>query len=611
MTDLPVATVADAEAVLEVGLKACHAYARPDLAERLEAARRRLADPEIRVLVVGEFKQGKSTLVNSLLGAAICPVDDDVATCVPTVVRRGDPPRAVAYFRGDGDATPEPEPFDPDRIADFASEAGNVGNELGVERVEVELPGDLLASGLTLVDTPGVGGLGSKHGAMTLGVLPSADAVLLVSDASQEYTEPELAFLTKARDLCPNIVCVLTKIDLYPEWRRIADLDRGHLERAGFEVEVFAVSAPMRDLAIETDDQELYQESGYPDLLRFVHGGIVARGQRLAVRGAAGDVLGAVAQIEASFASERAILADPEGAGGVVDRLEDANTRAQRLIGEASRWQVTLGDGMADLNADVDHDFKLRMRSLVQEAEGAIAQSDPADMWDEFQLWLEQAVASEVIDNFSLLTRRTEELAEAVADHFAEVEADVNLGLDVSVPLDALDIARAGEIHVAKQGLGSGVMTAMRGSYGGVLMFGMISRMVGFGMLNPVAGLAGLLLGRKAVKEERERRLTQRRQETRAAARQYVDEVGFHVGKEMRDACRRAHRQLRDAFTRRAEELQRSCAAALEAVKQSSESGPDDRRRRLEAIQNELHRLEHLRERALALAPDLRRPERA
>ena len=56
---------------------------RPDLTARLEAARRRLQDPHVRVLVVGEFKQGKSQLVNALVNAPVCPVDDDVATSVP------------------------------------------------------------------------------------------------------------------------------------------------------------------------------------------------------------------------------------------------------------------------------------------------------------------------------------------------------------------------------------------------------------------------------------------------------------------------------------------------------------------------------------------------
>src|SRR5215207_5172932 len=67
---------------------------RPDLTERLYHTRRRLRDPSVRVLIVGEFKQGKSQLVNALINAPVCPVDDDVATAVPTLVMHGDEPAA-------------------------------------------------------------------------------------------------------------------------------------------------------------------------------------------------------------------------------------------------------------------------------------------------------------------------------------------------------------------------------------------------------------------------------------------------------------------------------------------------------------------------------------
>ena len=97
------------------------------------------------------------------------------------------------------------------------------------------MPRHLLQAGLEVVDTPGVGGLNSVHGAATMAALPTADAVLLVSDASQEYTAPELEFLRQAVRLCPNVACVLTKTDLYPQWRRIAELDRGHLRTAGVD----------------------------------------------------------------------------------------------------------------------------------------------------------------------------------------------------------------------------------------------------------------------------------------------------------------------------------------------------------------------------------------
>ena len=86
---------------------------------------------------------------------------------------------------------------------------------------------EILQAASRSIDSPGVGGLDSAHALTTLAALPSAHAVLLVSDASQEYTEPEIQFLRHAMRISPNVACVLTKTDLYPQWRQIEELDRG------------------------------------------------------------------------------------------------------------------------------------------------------------------------------------------------------------------------------------------------------------------------------------------------------------------------------------------------------------------------------------------------
>ncbi|HEY2762865.1 MAG TPA: dynamin family protein, partial [Pseudonocardiaceae bacterium] len=192
---------------------------RRDLAARLAHTRRRLLDPTVRVLVVGEFKQGKSLLVNSLVDAPVCPVDDDLATAVPTLVRFAPEPSVVLV--GDDEHQRRSVPIG--QLAQHVSEAGNPGNRERLRYAEVGVPRTVLSGGLCLVDTPGVGGLDSAHGASTLAVLPTADAVILVSDAAQEYTGPELDFLRQAMKMCPNVLCVLTKTDLYPQWRRIAE----------------------------------------------------------------------------------------------------------------------------------------------------------------------------------------------------------------------------------------------------------------------------------------------------------------------------------------------------------------------------------------------------
>ncbi|MEV0713518.1 dynamin family protein [Asanoa sp. NPDC050611] len=89
-----------ATALVDLGIKACTAYGREDLAARLGRIGAGLADPAVHIVVAGEFKQGKSSLINALLGTAVCPVDDDVATAVPTFVRHGDEKTATLVYDG-------------------------------------------------------------------------------------------------------------------------------------------------------------------------------------------------------------------------------------------------------------------------------------------------------------------------------------------------------------------------------------------------------------------------------------------------------------------------------------------------------------------------------
>src|SRR5262245_44484160 len=245
------ASLTKAAEVVDLGVRACEAYGRGDLAARLAAVRRGLADTVINVVVAGEFKQGKSSLVNPLVGANVCPVDDDVATAVPTYVRNGAQPEAYVLIepapdRGPGLSAPgltapvparvdarvdqaavRRVPVDPAQArryvvesapADPAPDPALPGPGERVAGVEMWLPRQLLAGGLVLVDTPGVGGLGSAHAAASLAAIAIADAVVFVTDASQELTRSELDFLAQARKLCPTVLCVLTKIDFYPAW---------------------------------------------------------------------------------------------------------------------------------------------------------------------------------------------------------------------------------------------------------------------------------------------------------------------------------------------------------------------------------------------------------
>jgi Dynamin family len=596
--------MSDPIAAVDHALKAIARYGRPDLDTRLQHARSRLLDGTVRVLVVGEFKQGKSMLVNGLVGAPVCPTFDDIATAVPTVVKHAGAVSVTLVRAGTGERIEVPVT----ELADHACEQGNPGNREGWSQIEVGLPRRVLSGGLELVDTPGVGGLQSVHGAATMAALPSADAVLLVSDASQEYTAPEMEFLQHAASVCPTVACVLTKNDLYPEWRRIAELDRGHLAAAGITAEVFPVSSTLRWQAVQDNDADTNEESGFPPLIAHLRTRVVGQADRLARRGVVHDVVAVTGQVADHLKAELAAQQNPESVGELVRGLTEAQERATALKEKSARWQQTLNDGVADLNADIDYDLRDRMREISRLAEDELlAGGDPTKVWEQFTAWLQQEVAAAAAANFVWATQRARWLAQQVAEHFAADQDDIGRPLPAlrNDPSDALRSVR--EMAAPSSGgwsVGIKMLTGMRGGYMGMLMFGMLGTFIGFAsILNPLGIGAGIMMAGKTVGDEKKRLVTKRQNEAKAAARRYVDDVTFQVAKDSRDRLRAVQRDLRNHFTEQAEQMKRSLQESQLAAERAVKASRSERDARQAEITAELAALDAVRREARSLLP--------
>jgi hypothetical protein len=311
----------------------------------------------------------------------------------------------------------------------------------------------------------------------------------------------------------------------------------------------------------------------------------------------------AVSQLHAQFEGERAALQDPERAQAVLARLQNAKERADTLRGQAARWQLVLSDGIGDLTSDLDHDLRNRLREVIREAEEAIDVSDPGEMWAEFEPWLYRRTAEDVAHHYSLMDKRGRSLAEEVAAVFALDGDEIALVLHAGASTDALGSPTSiGDVQLKAGSAVNTAMTAMRGAHGGVLMFGMMANLLGLAFLSaPVLGI-GLFLGRKALKDEKERQLAGRRAQAKNSVRKYVDEVSFGVSKDSRDSLRRVHRQLRDHFATQADELHRSAADSFTAAQSALQDDEHQRARRLSDVQAELQRLTALGRRVESLA---------
>jgi GTP-binding protein EngB required for normal cell division len=207
----------------------------------LAALRDRLVAARLRVLVVGEAKRGKSTLVNALLGREVLPVGMTPLTAVPTTVTHG-PDEQVDVAFGDGRTERHPLPA----LEEFGTERGNPGNSRGVAGITVHLEAPILARGVEIVDTPGTGSVHAHNTAAADGALPTMDAAIFVLTADPPISAAERDLLARVHALSVATFIVLNKAD-YASAAGLAEAaeftERVVSEVTGQPVQLYPVSA--------------------------------------------------------------------------------------------------------------------------------------------------------------------------------------------------------------------------------------------------------------------------------------------------------------------------------------------------------------------------------
>lgn len=166
------------------------------------------------ILVCGEFKRGKSTFVNALIGRKVCPTDTDICTSTVTCIKYGEKVKATRLY---GDfSNLKTQEIDFDDIERYTvGSAEEIDNTVCIE---LELPLPELQKGLTIIDTPGVGGLDPRHAALTNFFLPRADITLFMTDVNEPLTTTELDyFKEKVLKYARYSAVIVNKADLKEE----------------------------------------------------------------------------------------------------------------------------------------------------------------------------------------------------------------------------------------------------------------------------------------------------------------------------------------------------------------------------------------------------------
>src|ERR1700683_51311 len=169
----------------------------------------RAEDTTFEIAVFGRVSSGKSSLLNAILETAVLPVGVTPITAVPTRISYGEKPAMTVSF-----AETPGKTIEVTRLAEFATEQQNPGNEKRVSRISVTLPAARLRDGVTLVDTPGLGSLATSGAAETLAYLPRCDLGVVLIDAGSTLTTEDLQSILTLQAAAVPVNVLLSKSDL-------------------------------------------------------------------------------------------------------------------------------------------------------------------------------------------------------------------------------------------------------------------------------------------------------------------------------------------------------------------------------------------------------------
>ena len=181
-------------------------FLSPSLIEEIDKVSKKLQSQHFRVAVVGEFSQGKSTILNALLGEEIQPVRDIPCSGTVTVLRYGEQKRVICCYK---DKRQEEIPLELYQEKAAISEEAALGNlteglanseVIQISEIIFEHPNlELCRYGVEIVDSPGL----NEHPErteITEKLLKDTDVVIFVTNASRPLTQGERELLESLKN---------------------------------------------------------------------------------------------------------------------------------------------------------------------------------------------------------------------------------------------------------------------------------------------------------------------------------------------------------------------------------------------------------------------------
>ena len=466
----------------------------------------------IHIGFFGLRNAGKSSLVNAIIGTELCPTDIGIATSVVTTIKYGAVKKAVRYY---GNLLENADSLKSEEIEWEDIDKYTMGDVLEIDNtilVELSYPSPFLKNGITIIDTPGIGGLDPRHAILTHMALPKADVIVFVTDAGEPLTQSELEFYeSKVLSCGKRNVVLVNKSDILT-----ADTLATHVSNTKLQLaklggpEVIPVSAKCWELYSKLEENDFLLSSNKDAVLAGITSEVETfkKTQYKKYR----DML--IAEIDDVYS---AISLE-------IQQLKKDSNDKIKVVEDLQRQQAALSKFRGDLNNPTSQ-IRLQINSIFEDArnevqnlishDGTLLTSTEFDALLESERGLENEgkwFVAQINDRLQKLSRKVDSRIESAFEEISEsIEKEITNVMDAETFLVSNELKSCSVINSQLAfSLAGKVMT-------GTLIGGLATAAVellipGVGLIAGIATAAALIWKQVSRETQQQKRISLKQQ---------------------------------------------------------------------------------------------------
>lgn len=601
---------------------------QPEIKKRVQTARTRLIKNNFFVVVCGEFKQGKSSLLNAILNeTGLFPVDVDIATNLVSSIAYGEQEKITVVVGEPGKE--QSQQVSRVEIPNYVTEQGNRRNTKKARMLVIEAPNQQLKEGLCLVDTPGVGGLNVEHTALTYAFIPNADAVLFVSDAFAPLSEKELKFISeRIIPHCQSLIFVVTKIDAVGNYETIIQSNREKLaqvlNRPPEKISIVPVSSANKLAYLKSQDPEDLADSNFASLESELWQLINQHRGKTLLTQALSEIAQSTAQMIMPLEAELSAYQreNQKKSQELKQQFERAKEQLQTLLNNNAEWQNQLNYGLDDIKDNIISQFQTGFTRTNAQADKYLNDNRLLESPREIANLLE-------IEIDALMSDLGKQLSEMAANLHSQIEFATNMNFNpfevdpfqyqkAQIEIERPNVTRAGVweksvnvVRGATYGASPGAIIGgfLGGLAGGAIgfLFGGVGAVPGAQIGSQIGvalgGIAGTVTGaRQQLSQLNRTNKGMIKSEVTPIIKQFLQQTQHSCQQSLMAGIKPLGRSMKDELTRQIKQERTKCEEVLESIKKAESLSSEKVNQRTIELKKNLQQIHQIRQQADHLA---------